>query len=155
MTPWQGRAVLDTRGNEENDLPEHYVVTVNLDNHARVEIADTGGGSGVDELIVFGTNESDNIALNAAGSGAFRIGFVQARDSSSTFISYKDIERVEVYTLGGADHVLSNDTAVAHDRRHGRRRRRDRDRHGAARSRTRATARSSTRTACRSRTRRT
>ena len=50
--------------------------------------------------------------LNAAGSGGFRVGFVQRhRTSSDMLVTYRDIERVEVYTLGGADRVLSDDTA--------------------------------------------
>ena len=82
----------------------------------RVEIVDSGGALGVDLLLVHGTNGADDIRLNAAGSGAFRVGFVESfdRDSGrlSTFVSFRDIERLNVFTLGGADRVLSDDTAV-------------------------------------------
>ena len=44
VTQWQGRVVLDNKTNMLA-FPEHYVVTIALGNHARVEIADTGGGS--------------------------------------------------------------------------------------------------------------
>src|SRR5207253_7016679 len=117
VTPFQGKALLDNRGNDNpasslTPFPEHYVITVNLDNNALIQIVDTGGGSGVDDLVVFGTNQADNIALNAAGAGDFRVGFIRASVVSNTQISFQGLERVEIYTLGGADEVLVNDTAT-------------------------------------------
>ncbi len=110
--PWRGRVVLDGRGNTENSAPEHYVVTIALDNGAQIEIADSGGGSGSDRLIILGTSQADVFALNANGSGAFRVGIVQASGASQQRVTYRGIERVEVYTLDGADRILSDDTAA-------------------------------------------
>jgi hypothetical protein len=63
-------------------------------------------------VVVFGSNQSDNITLNATGSGDFAVGFVQTTGTSNMSISYQGVQRMELYTLGGDDHVLSNDTAV-------------------------------------------
>ena len=115
VTPWQGHATLDNAGNSTGLLtgsPERYVISIVPGNSARIDIVDSGGGSGADELVVFGTNQGDDIRLNAAGSGAFRVGFVDAQGSSTTHVSYRQLERVSIYTLGGNDHVLSDDTAV-------------------------------------------
>ena len=112
VVPWVGHATLDNRGNTANGAPEHYVVTINVGNAAKIDIVDTGGGSGVDELDVFGTNQADNLYLNAAGSGSFRVGSVSARDVATTRIQYQQVERVSIYTLGGADQILSDDTTV-------------------------------------------
>ena len=47
VTPWQGRVVLDNKTNSRSrSRPEHYVITIVAGNHARIEIADTGGGLG-------------------------------------------------------------------------------------------------------------
>ncbi|MDF2733121.1 MAG: hypothetical protein K0S92_1758, partial [Desertimonas sp.] len=81
-------------------------------NHARVDIIDSGGGDGVDEVVIFGTNQGDNIRLNAAGSGAFRIGIVDALSTATTRVTYRQVERVSIYLMGGNDTVLSDDTAV-------------------------------------------
>ena len=109
--PWNGRVTLDNQGNEEAFV-EHFIVTIPLDNGGRIEIVDTGGPSGVDILIIYGTNQADDIVLNAAGSGSFRVGSVVAREVSSTLITYRNVERVIINTLGGSDRVLANDTVV-------------------------------------------
>ena len=115
VTPWQGHATLDNAGNSTGLLtgsPERYVIAVVQGNHARIDIVDSGGGSGADELVVFGTSNGDNLHLNAAGSGAFRVGIIDVLGSSTTHITYRQVERVSIYTLGGNDSVLSDDTAV-------------------------------------------
>ena len=88
------------------------MITINPGNHARIEIIDSGGGSGVDELVVFGTSQGDNLHLNAAGSGGFRVGIIDSASVATTHLTYRQIERVSIYTLGGNDQVLSDDTAV-------------------------------------------
>ena len=112
VTPWDGRATLDARGNDVNQFPEHYVITITLDNIARIDIVDSGGGSGVDMVVILGTNQGDDLALNAGGSGSFRVGFVRAREVSQTIVTFRAVERVQVFTLGGSDRVLVDDTAV-------------------------------------------
>ena len=51
--------------------------------------------------------------MNAAGGGDFRVGIIQANVVSNTVVTYRQVERVELFLLGGPDTVLSNDTAVA------------------------------------------
>ena len=110
-SPWRGRAVLDAKGSD-GAAPEHYLITIALDSHARIEIADTGGAAGVDRLILFGTNQADVFTLDATGSGAFRVGIVQASEVSQQRVTYRGMERVEVYTFEGADRILTDDTAA-------------------------------------------
>jgi Ca2+-binding EF-hand superfamily protein len=110
VSPWQGRVTLDSRANESLDA-EHYIITIPLGNRGRIEIVDSVSAS-VDVLIINGTTGEDNIALNAAGSGSFRVGQVVASEVSNTLIIYRNVERVFINTLGGDDRVLSNDTVV-------------------------------------------
>ena len=115
VAQFQGHVVLDNKGNGTGPLtttPERYLVTINPGNHARIDIVDSGGGSGVDELVIFGTNQGDNIHLNAAGSGGFRVGIIDSSSVATTHLTYRQIERVSIYTLGGNDQILSDDTAV-------------------------------------------
>src|SRR5439155_5247941 len=87
VTPWQGHATLDNRGNSTGALtgsPERYVIAIVAGNHARIDIVDSGGGSGADELVIFGTNQGDDLRLNAAGRGAFRVGIIDAQGAPTT-----------------------------------------------------------------------
>ena len=76
------------------------------------EIRDTGARGGNDMLVVFGTNGADDVTLNAQGSGATRTGIITAGvragggPDAPRFALHRGVERVEIYTLGGADHVL-------------------------------------------------
>ena len=112
VTTWNGEAVLDNGPNSVNTLPEYYVITNVPGSTAGIDIVDSGGGSGTDVLVVFGTNQVDTLTLNSAGTGPAAVGFVQASGDSQMMISMRGIERLEIYTLGGDDHILSNDTAV-------------------------------------------
>ena len=113
VTTWNGDAVLDNGADTSGDnLPEYYVVTIMPGSSGGVDIVDSGGGSGTDDLVVFGSNQPDTLTLDAAGTGAYAVGFVQASVSSTEMISFQGVERFELYTLGGNDSVLSNDTAV-------------------------------------------
>ncbi|MGZ6715887.1 MAG: hypothetical protein ACXVFG_14140, partial [Gaiellaceae bacterium] len=103
VTPWQGHATLDNAGNSSAST-EHYVVAININNHALIDIVDSGTGE--DELVVFGTNQGDNLVLGATGS----TGLVTAQDVATTAISYQSVDRVSIYTLDGSDRILSNDT---------------------------------------------
>ena len=60
------------RGQHGRQLPEYYVVTNAQGSSAQVEIIDSGGASGTDDLVVFGTNQADTLTLNSSGSGAVR-----------------------------------------------------------------------------------
>ena len=82
------------------------MITIALESDARIEIADTGGGSGVDYVIVYGTNQADDIALNAAGSGALPRRLRPRPRGLRQLVIFRGVERVEVYMLGGADRVL-------------------------------------------------
>ena len=113
VTTWNGDAVLDNGGNTSGvALPEYYVITIVPGSTMGVDIVDSGGGSGTDDLVVFGSNQADNLTLGAAGQGAFAVGFIESTVTSTTMLSFQGVERLEIYALGGNDNVLSNDTAV-------------------------------------------
>ena len=112
VTPFDGSVLLDNRGNEFDTDVENYVVSILPGNSTRVDIVDSGGGSGVDRIVIFGTSQADSITLDGAGAGSFRMGIVRATGTSSTFVTFRGVERAEVYTLGGGDRVLSNDTGA-------------------------------------------
>ena len=88
VTPWQGHVVLDNRRNmlslprvlRDHDRARQPRARRHRRHRRRL---------GVDDLVVFGTNQPDNVALNAAGSGDFRVGFVQASVVSKTVITYR------------------------------------------------------------------
>ena len=110
VQPFKGSVLLDNRGNTFDTDVENYVVSILPDNATRVDVVDSGGGSGVDRIIVFGTSQRDQLVLDGTGNGAFRMGIVRAEGTSATTVTYRNVERAEIYTLGGADRVLSNDT---------------------------------------------
>ncbi|MFC1533492.1 hypothetical protein ACFL7M_09040, partial [Thermodesulfobacteriota bacterium] len=116
VTPWTGTVSLDNKGNEQDAFPEYYIINVSGKNGTSVNINDSGAGSGFDYLVVNGTHESDNITLDAAGSGAFRSGSIITGDITDLIarevITYKQVERVAVNTYAGDDYFLSNDTVV-------------------------------------------
>ena len=112
VTTWNGHAILDNASNTSNTLPEYYVITIKPGSAAVIDINDSGGGSGQNDVVVFGSNQPDTVQLNSAGSGAFAVGFVLATVTSQTNISFQGVQRLEVFLLGGNDNVLSNDTAV-------------------------------------------
>ena len=113
VTTWNGDAVLDNAGNTSGvNLPEYYVITIVPGSTAGIDIVDSGGGSGTDDVVVFGSNQADTLTLDAAGQGAFAVGFIQASGNSSEMVSFQGAERLEIYALGGNDSILSNDTAV-------------------------------------------
>ena len=113
VTTWNGDAVLDNGGNTSGvALPEYYVITIVPGSTMGVDIVDSGGGSGTDDLVVFGSNQADNLTLGAAGQGAFAVGFIESTVTSTTMLSFQGVERLEIYALGGNDNILSNDTAV-------------------------------------------
>src|SRR5581483_9601634 len=115
VTTWNGNAILDNAdntGNPDADLPEYYVITNAAGSTAQIQIIDSGGASGSDDLVVFGTNQADTLTLNSYGSGAGAIMYIDASVTSTEQISAQGVDRLEIYTLGGDDHVLSNDTSV-------------------------------------------
>ena len=144
-----GSALLDNRGNTFDTNVENYVVSILPGNSTRVDIVDCGGGSGVDRIVIFGTSQADSLALDGAGSRRLPDGHrARHRAPRDTFVTFRGVERAEVYTLGGA-----RPRALQRHRRRDRgrprrRRRRDGHRHRAAGARTPATARSSSPTAC-------
>src|SRR5262249_12709938 len=101
VDPWAGRAVLDNQGHTENSLSEYYIINFNGHAGGRVEIRDTGGRSGFDELVVNGTNGPDQVTLDAQGSGPTRSGAITvgaSDDPQRDIVSYRGIERVTVDT---------------------------------------------------------
>src|SRR2546430_17274135 len=72
-------------------------------------------GSGVDEIVIQGTNDADIITLNAVGSGVNRTGAVVFDNASAPvgdIVPFRGVEFVEINALGGDDRLLSNDTAA-------------------------------------------
>ena len=113
VTQWNGHVTLDNMTNSQGNLdPEHYVIAVLNDNTAQIDIIDSGGNTGEDELVLFGSPKADTIELTAAGSGAASVGFVTASVTATTSIIFTGIERVEVYMLGGNDTVQVDDTGT-------------------------------------------
>ena len=91
---WNGHVMLDN--GDEHDrtrCPSTTSIAINPGNTAQVDIIDSGGGSGEDDLVVFGSNQADTIELNSAGAGASAVGFVQASVTSQDAISYQGVER--------------------------------------------------------------
>ena len=120
VTPWSGRATLDNGRNAMLDdrgfLNELYVINLGGGlGGGRIAIRDTGEGSGVDEIIVNGTAEGDEVTLDAVGAGSGRTGsvtFGALSDPNRNIVTFQGIEFVSINTLGGDDRVLSNDTAA-------------------------------------------
>src|SRR2546430_9723052 len=72
-------------------------------------------GSGVDEIVIQGTNDADIITLNAVGSGVNRTGAVVFDNASAPvgdIVTFRGVEFVEINALGGDDRLLMNDTAA-------------------------------------------
>ncbi|TMC40761.1 MAG: hypothetical protein E6J28_00745, partial [Chloroflexi bacterium] len=113
---FNGHAVLNAGStilNPNIDRPDHYVITIGPGSTAQIDVADSRGGSGGSaDVVVFGSQQADNITLNAAGTGSFAVGFVQTTGTSNMNITYQGVQTMELFTLGGDDFVLSQDTAV-------------------------------------------
>src|SRR6202012_5672786 len=105
VTTWNGHAVLDNADDSTDTLPEYYVITNAQGGTATIDIVDSGGGSGTDDLIVFGSNQADTLTLNASGTGNSGIAFVTASVTSQQAISARGVDRLQIYTLGGDDPV--------------------------------------------------
>ena len=113
-TPWNGDASLDNHSTPNSGGVTHYVVNLPIaaTNTGRVDVADSGAG-GTSELIVWGTTQADNITLNASGSGSFRVGTITASGTSNAQVTYRNVTRVIVNTLGAVTtRSSSNDTVV-------------------------------------------
>ncbi len=111
VIPFAGSATLDSATNTAGGL-EFYVVNIADNNASHIAIADTGGTSGVKVLMVNGSPQADNLTLNAAGGGGFRVGTITESVVSNTFITFSGVERLVLDTQSGNDNVLVNDTAV-------------------------------------------
>jgi hypothetical protein len=109
VTPWTGNVTLDNRGNTTDSNIEYYIVNTTGVTGAVVNINQSNLGNGYNELIVNGSDRADNITLNAAGTGAARVGTVT---NGTDLVIYRGIDQLTVDTFGGNDNVLSNDTAV-------------------------------------------
>ena len=112
VTTWNGTALLDAGANVTGIYPQYYVLTIVPGSTAGIDVVSSGGGAGVNDVVVFGSNQADTVTLNATGAGSYRVGFVQASVTATESISYQGVQRLELYLLGGNDSVLSNDTAV-------------------------------------------
>ncbi|MDO9174491.1 MAG: hypothetical protein Q7V62_06765, partial [Actinomycetota bacterium] len=67
---FEGTVWLDNVSNYDNgSLSEYYIVVLDGDSSARINIVDSGGIVGVDELVVFGTEGDDRFSLLAAPPG--------------------------------------------------------------------------------------
>ena len=111
VVPFAGSATLNSATNTASGV-EFYIVNIANNNAAHVAVADTGGTSGEKILMVNGSEQADNLTLDASGAGGFRVGTITDSVVSNEFINFTGIERLVLDTLGGNDNVLVNDTAV-------------------------------------------
>ncbi len=110
VAPWQGSAVpRNTNTTNAGAGVQHYIVNIPVANTGRVQVINTV--SVVGQLVVYGTDQPDNLTLNASGSGSFRIGTVVDSGVSNTAVSFSGLVRTIVETQGGNDQILVNDTA--------------------------------------------
>ena len=137
VTDWRGYALLDnaanvtSEGNTEAGLNEYYILNLSGGTGARIEIADSGGTSGFNELYLFGSDDPDDpddIHLDRASghvtAAMIQIGPEMVDDPLSTdpadkiananreTVIHRQVNRVNINTLGGDDQVYSDDTAV-------------------------------------------
>ena len=111
VAPWAGSAVLrNTNATNQGSGFQHYIVNIPVANTGRVQVTNTV--SVVGQLVVYGTDQADNLTLNASGNGSFRIGTIVDSGVSNTAVSFSGIVRAVVSTQGGNDQILVNDTAA-------------------------------------------
>ncbi len=115
VTPWTETVNLDNKGNTADKFVEHYLINATGQTRAVFNVVQSNSGQGSNELIVDGTDRADNFTLNAAGSGAARVGTILFGDPADVHhdtITYRGVQRLTVNTFGGNDNLLSNDTAA-------------------------------------------
>ena len=155
VAPWHGRVTLDSAGNTTDEFAEHYVITITLDNEARIEIADSGGGAGVDLLDRLRHQPGRQ---HRARRDRQRLVPRRHRPGVRRRVDARHVPRRRARRGLHARRRRPGPVRRHRGRdgdRHGRRRRRDGRRHRAADPGHAATARSSSPTACRSPTPRT
>ncbi len=119
VSDWTGIATLDNAGNSAMGYNEYYLVTLGGDSNTVVNINDSGGTSGFDELHLYGTLGADEFELlggDSADISHARIMFGEKPEGSAVdhrdLIDHRGVERVVINTLSGDDLVLSNDNAM-------------------------------------------
>ena len=111
---WTKEIIVDNRGLESGVLSEIYVAALSGEDGARISILDTGGGSGRDELKIFGTAKSDTVSASAFGQGGSRtgvLGFHIGDFTKSDVLFYRNVELVQIELGAGDDTILNDDTA--------------------------------------------
>ncbi len=113
VAPFAGSAKLDSTTNTAGGI-EFYVINFVPNNASHISIVDTGGTMGDKVVMANGTNQGDDLTLNATGGGGFRVGTLTDSVVSNMSLSFagSGIVRLVVDTLSGNDNVLVNDTAV-------------------------------------------
>ncbi len=111
VVPFAGSATLDGSTNTAGGV-EFTVVNIANNNASRINVASSGGTSGERVLLVNGSEQADNLTLNASGGGGFRVGSIVESVVSNTFITFRGVQRLVLDTLGGNDNILVNDTAA-------------------------------------------
>ena len=115
---WTGNVELDNKNlttGDETHLAELYVLALSGEDGGRVDIVDTGVGSGRDELIILGGEKADTVNSNAFGFGSGRTGvltFTAFESERPDVVYFRGIELVSIDTGGGDDNILSDDTAA-------------------------------------------
>jgi Ca2+-binding RTX toxin-like protein len=119
VTDWTGYTRLDNAanitspGNLEAGLNEYYILNMKGGSGALVEVEDSGGTAGFNELYVIGTDEREEVYLDRASghvtAAMIRIG---PEGAGRETVLHRYVNRVNIHTLGGDDLVYSDDTAV-------------------------------------------
>ena len=102
VSTWTGVAVLDSGPNGSGAV-EHYFIALIPGNAARIDIADTGSGSG--RLAVTGNGQPDWVTLDVSNIGGIQKGTLAASGRSFTRVDFTGVERVEVDTGSGDDQI--------------------------------------------------
>ncbi|MDB4265389.1 hypothetical protein N9891_01425, partial [bacterium] len=112
---WTKEIIVDNGGLESGVLSEIYAVALSGEDGARISIIDSGGGSGRDELKIFGTAKADTVSASAFGQGGSRtgvLGFHVGDVNASDVLFYRNIELVQIDLGAGDDTILNDDTAA-------------------------------------------
>ncbi len=88
VVPFAGSATLDSATNTASGV-EFYIVNIANNNAAHVAVADSGGTSGEKILMVNGSEQADNLTLDASGAGGFRVGTITDSVVSNEFINFR------------------------------------------------------------------
>ena len=113
LQTWTGEVTFDNKGNQgdrADTLNEYYVINL-AGTGGTINVSDSGGSQGFDELYVYGSRGDDDIRLDR-GVGDLTAGQIRVIGTGEDLLLHQGVNRVTINTLTGNDSVLSDDTAV-------------------------------------------